>query len=37
VDRQPEREWVDLHNVGSIDATGTIAAPIVAASNVDVI
>ncbi|WP_321853339.1 hypothetical protein [Paraburkholderia tropica] len=27
---------VDLHNVGSIDATGTIAAPIVAASNVDV-
>ncbi|MEI7297416.1 hypothetical protein WCQ02_35285 [Paraburkholderia tropica] len=27
---------VDLHNVGSIDATGTIAAPIVSASNVDV-
>ncbi|MEQ0776584.1 hypothetical protein ABLT15_30175 [Paraburkholderia tropica] len=27
---------VDLHNVGSIDATGTIAAPVVAASNVDV-
>jgi hypothetical protein len=27
---------VDLHNVGSIDATGTIAAPTVAASNVAV-
>ncbi|MFM0091645.1 hypothetical protein PQR46_32605 [Paraburkholderia sediminicola] len=27
---------VDLHNVGNIDATGTIAAPTVAASNVDV-
>ncbi|WP_321817830.1 MULTISPECIES: hypothetical protein [unclassified Paraburkholderia] len=27
---------VDLHNVGSIDATGTIAAPVVSASNAEV-